>query len=153
MHTVRQSVTVLSLLVLPVVASGQNVPKQCGELPFTEAVLELHSDLFISDELAGFRERHNIQQLTPDTERAVVTDRAVCREVMKAAVAVINEQISPSTRTNRNQIDFAVFQYGPYYLVVTATKVPRRVDVAVQGYGVNLVFLAATLEFLGWILG
>ena len=153
MRTIGKSVVVLTLLMLPVVASGQNVPKQCGDLPFTEAVLEMHADLFISDELAGFRERHNIQQLTSDTERAVVTDRAVCREVMKAALAVMNEQISPSTRTNLNQIDFAVFRYGPYYLVVTATKVPRRVDIAVQGYGTNLVFLAATLEFLGWILG
>ena len=137
----------------PVFANAQDVPRQCGRLAFADVLLDLNVNLFVDDELAFFREQSNIQQLTPDVERAVVTDRAVCRVVMREALRILNDRITPSSHTNLNQIDFAIFQYGPYYLVVTATKVPSRADAAIQGYGIKLVFRADPLEFLGWILG
>lgn len=152
--SIRSLITLFPLsFFAPVFANAQDVPRQCGRLASADVLLDLNVNLFVDDELAGFRERHNIQQLTPDVERAVVTDRAACRAVMREALRVLNDRITPSSHTNLNQIDFAIFQYGPYYLVVTETKVPSRADVAVQGYGVKLVFRADPLEFLGWILG
>lgn len=174
MHPQLRTPSILFALVLaaPAAAFAQDVPEECGQLAHADLVLEQYLDLFVSDELAGFRQRSGIQQLSPDVERARVTDDEVCEQVLAEALKVLDE-IFGSTPADESDdedeedeedegdeddaesrlehIDFAIFRYGAYYVVPIQVKVTE--DVMFSGYGQVLVFRADPLEFLNWILG
>ncbi len=191
-HLIKSSPVSLSMLFFaPVFAHAQDVPKACGELAHAEIILERHVDLFVDDEFAWFREGSKIQQLNPGVERARVTDKKVCKRVMRAALKALNEIFEAvDEKANedndddkgddddgedsdlrkkhddddddeedldltKEHVDFAIFQYGPYYAVEIEFKAP-------EGYGGYTPFLifqdddddddGDDLEFLGWIM-
>ena len=150
----------------PVALFAQDVPEECGQLAHADRVLERKLQLFVSDEMAWFRDLSGIQQLSPDVERGRVTDEEVCEEVLDEALEVLDEILdSTPARGSDNedegdeddaesrleQIDFAILRYGAYYVVPIYPKVTG--DVTFAGYGQVLVFRADPLEFLDWILG
>ena len=179
MHPQLRTPSILFALVLaaPAAAFAQDVPEECGQLAHADLVLERKLDLFVSDELAGFRQRSGIQQLSPDVERARVTDDEVCEQVLAEALKVLDEIFGPTpadesddedeedeeveeeedegdeddAESRLEHIDFAIFRYGAYYVVPIQFKVTE--DVIVGGYNPVLVFRADPLEFLNWILG
>lgn len=159
----------------PVQTYAQDVPTGCSPGAATQGMLERRLRLFVDDAFAEIRESNGLERLTEDVERAVVIDDQICDAVVARALEVYNEITEPvdvpdakkkkdkggktkgkgaddpqsQMAVTREDADFAVLQYGPYYAVLILFD---HGDVIVGGYTSMLVFRSDTLEFLGHIL-
>lgn len=132
----------------PAAAAAQGPEKACGELRSTEWELEAFAELFLADEFDWFRADIGIERLEPGAARTVVAEPRTCRNVVRAVRKVLREIYESAPQLN--SLDYAIFQFGPYYAVLLR---PRQIEGAdIAGYSDLLVFRSDTLEYLGSIL-
>jgi hypothetical protein len=141
------SLAVISLVVMSCTAAAQQrpAPRVCGDRGRAERTLERQAELFTADSHAEFRERNSIQRLAADAEMRVVTDPRVCGRLM----GLLRERVAKSWEPSPNlsDIEWAVFQYGPYYAIIYDFK--RDVS---GGPIPFLIIDAKTLEVVAEIL-
>lgn len=145
---VTAAVAALVLSVGNASATTLEPPNKCGNLENPQQLLlDWYAPTFYEPDNAEWRVEIGVETLDPTTPAEVVTDQAVCRRVMHAAMRVFRSW--PDWReVHRNGYEFQVYRIGPYYAVHQRDLPPP--GVIWLTYISNLqVFRADTLEYLG----
>jgi len=93
----------------------------CGTMENGQEMLDGLGRYFTSDWHAGMRGSY-VRKVRPGEPRAVVTDTAVCRAALDAALRRMRTDASKWPEQEARGYDHAVFRYGPYYAVLLAPK-------------------------------
>src|SRR5215212_654154 len=101
----------------PAVAQPPTQSAECGSMENAQGELEGFEKYFRDAEYANVR-RTVIRQLTANDVQAVVTDKATCRAVLKAAVTMLRQYDSNWSQVEQRGYDFTVLRYGPYYAIL-----------------------------------
>lgn len=147
----RQALAAVAALILSAGNAGAtpgDPPNKCGNLENPQQLLhDWYAPAFYDAQRAQWRAETGIQTLDPTTPAEVVTDQAVCRRVMHAAIRVFRSW-PDWNQIHRNGYEFQVYRVGPYYAVHQRDFPPP--GVIRLTYISNLqVFRADTLEYLG----
>jgi hypothetical protein len=112
----------IAILLLPVVASAQNLSVDCGSPQLAADAIEVFTERFTSSDsvFVDYRERNGLQALSDGGVREAVTDPAVCRQLASLA----NDVLTGDAYWRTAQWETAYARFGPYYLVYVEQRLP-----------------------------